>query len=162
MAHGVKNFVVFMLMLWLKLQSPQDSGPLSLTGMSIKTPYIFDMVKALNVMLHICAGAQRLGFGTNFPLFYFKNRKIKTYRGSHSQIFTNLPSTSQQKLTDHWASYVAILFLVHNMLQLQTWHNKMLVKPILLEYGSSVWDPHTQNLIKQVEAVQNRAARFVS
>ena len=38
---------------------------------------------------------------------------------------------------------------------------KMLVRPIL-EYGSSVWDPHTQNLIKQVEAVQNRAARFVS
>ena len=38
---------------------------------------------------------------------------------------------------------------------------KMLVRPIL-EYGSSVWDPHTQKLIKQVEAVQNRAARFVS
>ena len=27
---------------------------------------------------------------------------------------------------------------------------------------NSVWDPPTQNLIKQVEAVQNRAARFVS
>ena len=38
---------------------------------------------------------------------------------------------------------------------------KTLVRPIL-EYCSSVWDPHTQNLINQVEAVQNRAARFVS
>lgn len=31
----------------------------------------------------------------------------------------------------------------------------------LLEYGSVVWAPHTENLITQVEAVQRRAARFV-
>ena len=35
-----------------------------------------------------------------------------------------------------------------------------LVRPSL-EYCSSVWDPHTNDLISQVEAVQRRAARFV-
>ena len=34
-----------------------------------------------------------------------------------------------------------------------------LVRP-LLEYSSSVWDPHTQVLINQIEMVQRRAARF--
>ena len=34
-----------------------------------------------------------------------------------------------------------------------------LVRP-LLEYSSSVWDPHTQTLINQIEMVQRRAARF--
>lgn len=34
------------------------------------------------------------------------------------------------------------------------------VRPIL-EYGSTVWDPFTQNLIGSLEAIQNRAARFV-
>ena len=38
---------------------------------------------------------------------------------------------------------------------------KTLVRPIL-EYSSTVWDPHTQTLVKQIEAVQNRAARFVT
>ena len=38
---------------------------------------------------------------------------------------------------------------------------KTLVRPIL-EYCSTVWDPHSQNLINKLEAVQNRAARFVS
>ena len=38
---------------------------------------------------------------------------------------------------------------------------KTLVRPIL-DYCSSVWDPYTQTLIKQIEAVQNRAARFVT
>jgi hypothetical protein len=38
---------------------------------------------------------------------------------------------------------------------------KTLVRPVL-EYSSSVWDPHTQNLTNQLEAVQNRAARFVT
>ena len=33
------------------------------------------------------------------------------------------------------------------------------VRP-LLEYSSSVWDPHTQTLINQIEMVQRRAARF--
>ena len=37
---------------------------------------------------------------------------------------------------------------------------KTLVRPIL-EYCSSVWDPHTSTLIKQLESIQNRAARFV-
>ena len=36
-----------------------------------------------------------------------------------------------------------------------------MVRPIL-EYSSSVWDPHVQTLTKQLEAVQNRAARFVT
>ena len=38
---------------------------------------------------------------------------------------------------------------------------KTLVRPIL-DYCSSVWDPYTQTLTKQIEAVQNRAARFVT
>ena len=36
---------------------------------------------------------------------------------------------------------------------------KSLVRP-LLEYGCSVWDPHTENLTKKLEMVQRRAARF--
>ena len=38
---------------------------------------------------------------------------------------------------------------------------KGLVRPIL-EYGSSVWDPHYECLIDVLEKVQKRAARFVS
>ena len=37
---------------------------------------------------------------------------------------------------------------------------KSLVRPTL-EYASTVWDPHTQECINQLEAVQRRAARFV-
>lgn len=37
---------------------------------------------------------------------------------------------------------------------------KTYVRP-LLEYSASVWDPHTQNSIQQLEAVQRRAARSV-
>ena len=36
----------------------------------------------------------------------------------------------------------------------------MLVRAII-EYASTVWDPHTQSNISQIEAVQRRAARFV-
>ena len=39
--------------------------------------------------------------------------------------------------------------------------NKGLVRPVL-EYGSSVWDPHTHGLQEELEKVQNRAARFVT
>ena len=35
------------------------------------------------------------------------------------------------------------------------------VRPVL-EYGSSVWDPHTHGLQEELEKVQNRAARFVT
>ena len=38
---------------------------------------------------------------------------------------------------------------------------KGLVQPVL-EYGSSVWDPHTLGLQEELEKVQNRAARFVT
>ena len=38
---------------------------------------------------------------------------------------------------------------------------KELVRPVL-EYGSSVWDPHTHGLQEELEKVQNRAARFVT
>ena len=38
---------------------------------------------------------------------------------------------------------------------------KGLVRPVL-EYGSSVWDPHTKCLQEELEKVQNRAARFVT
>ena len=34
-----------------------------------------------------------------------------------------------------------------------------LVRP-LLEYSSSVWDPHTKTLVNKIEIVQRRAARF--
>ena len=36
-----------------------------------------------------------------------------------------------------------------------------MVRPIL-EYGSSVWDPHPNKLQEELEKVQNRAARFVT
>ena len=38
---------------------------------------------------------------------------------------------------------------------------KGMVRPVL-EYGSSVYDPHTENLQDELEKVQNRAARFVT
>ena len=38
---------------------------------------------------------------------------------------------------------------------------KGMVHPIL-EYGSSVWDPHADKLQEELEKVQNRAARFVT
>ena len=38
---------------------------------------------------------------------------------------------------------------------------KGLVRPVL-EYGSSVWDPHTHVLQEELEKVQNREARFVT
>ena len=38
---------------------------------------------------------------------------------------------------------------------------KGMVRPIL-EYGSSVWDPHPDKLQEELEKAQNRAARFVT
>ena len=38
--------------------------------------------------------------------------------------------------------------------------HKALIRP-QLEYACTVWDPHTQKCIDQLEAVQRRAARFV-
>ena len=41
---------------------------------------------------------------------------------------------------------------------------KGMMRPIL-EYGSSVWDPHTDKALtlqEELEKVQNRAARFVT
>ena len=38
---------------------------------------------------------------------------------------------------------------------------KGLVRPVL-EYGSSVWDPHTKGLQEELQKVQNRATRFVT
>ena len=38
---------------------------------------------------------------------------------------------------------------------------KGLVRPVL-EYGSSVWDPHTHGLREELEKVQNRATRFAT
>ena len=35
------------------------------------------------------------------------------------------------------------------------------MRPIL-EYGSSVWDPHYEGLIDDLEKVQKRAARFLT
>ena len=32
----------------------------------------------------------------------------------------------------------------------------------ILEYGSLVWDPHTDKLQEELEKVQNHAARFVT
>lgn len=36
---------------------------------------------------------------------------------------------------------------------------KSLIRPVL-EYSSSVWDPYTDHLVKKLEMVQRRAARF--
>lgn len=36
-----------------------------------------------------------------------------------------------------------------------------MVRPIL-EYGSSVWDPHTEKLQEELDKVQNLATRFVT
>ena len=44
-------------------------------------------------------------------------------------------------------------------INIKTTAHKTLVRP-LLEYSSSVWDPHTQTLINQIEMVQRRAAHF--
>ena len=38
---------------------------------------------------------------------------------------------------------------------------KGMVRPVL-EYGSSIWDPHTDKLQEELEKVQNRVARFVT
>ena len=38
---------------------------------------------------------------------------------------------------------------------------KRLVRPVL-EYGSSLWDPHTHSLQEELDKFQNRAARFVT
>ena len=38
---------------------------------------------------------------------------------------------------------------------------KGMVRPIL-EYGSSVWDPHPDKLQEELEKVENGAARFVT
>jgi len=38
---------------------------------------------------------------------------------------------------------------------------KSLVRPVL-DYASAAWDPHTQTCIQQLEAVQRRAARFIT
>ena len=38
---------------------------------------------------------------------------------------------------------------------------KAIVRPVL-EYASSVWDPHTSKEIEKIEKVQRRAARFVT
>ena len=38
---------------------------------------------------------------------------------------------------------------------------KGLVRPVL-EYVSSVWDPHTKGIQEELKKVQNRAARFVT
>ena len=38
---------------------------------------------------------------------------------------------------------------------------KSMVRPIL-EYGSTVWDPHCNGLSDELENVQKRAARFVT
>ena len=39
--------------------------------------------------------------------------------------------------------------------------NRGMVRPVL-EYGSSVWDPHTPKLQDELVKVQNRATRFVT
>ena len=38
---------------------------------------------------------------------------------------------------------------------------KGLVRPVL-EYGSSVWDPHSRGLQEELEKVKNRAAGLVT
>ena len=59
----------------------------------------------------------------------------------------------------------ALAFLRRNMsgcsAQMKTRCYQSMVRPIM-EYGSTVWDPHTENSIHQLEMVQRRAARFVS
>ena len=47
-------------------------------------------------------------------------------------------------------------FCAQKSLRLSTQH-----QGLILDYSASVWSPHTQSNIKQIEAVQNRAARFV-
>jgi len=71
-----------------------------------------------------------------------------------------------------WNSHVAnitkkanntLAFLRRNIriksTDLKTNAYKALVRP-LVEYASSVWDPHTNNLINNIEMVQRRAARY--
>ena len=51
--------------------------------------------------------------------------------------------------------------LYHCAAEIKERSYKTLVRP-QLEYCAPVWDPHHMTHIKQLEAVQNRAARFVS
>ena len=53
------------------------------------------------------------------------------------------------------------LYMINTTLKLIEAAYKGLARPVL-EYGSSVWDPHTKCLQKELEKVQNRAARFVT
>ena len=53
------------------------------------------------------------------------------------------------------------LYLINTILKLIEAAYKGLVHPVL-EYGSSVWDPHTKCPQEELEKVQNRAARFVT
>ena len=53
------------------------------------------------------------------------------------------------------------LYLINTILKLIEAAYKRLVHPVL-EYGSSVWDPHTKCPQEELEKVQNRAARFVT
>ena len=53
------------------------------------------------------------------------------------------------------------IVLVHIVPDVKEAAYKGLVRPVL-EYGSSVWDPHTHGLQEELEKVQNRAARFVT
>ena len=40
-------------------------------------------------------------------------------------------------------------------------HQRTNVRPIL-EYGSVVWDPHTEQDSEKIKAIQRRAARYVT
>ena len=51
------------------------------------------------------------------------------------------------------------LSFLHCNINIRSHASKSLVRP-LLEYSSSVWDPYTENLVKKLEMVQCRAARF--
>ena len=52
-------------------------------------------------------------------------------------------------------------FLLPQKCERSILYYKGMVRPFL-EYGSSVWDPHTDKLQEELEKVQNRAARFVT
>ena len=49
-----------------------------------------------------------------------------------------------------------------NLYSCPTYVKEAASKGPVLEYGSSVWDPYTHGLQKELEKVQNRAAGFVT
>lgn len=87
----------------------------------------------------------------------------------HKHKYLGLTITSDLRWDEHinhiTSSAMQKLFFLPRSLQLAPLPTKLLayktfVRPIL-EYGNTVWFPHTRTNIKKIEAVQRKAIRFI-